>query len=107
MTNERGSQALHDRTERDLAEEKAAALGRVLEKLAGTMAAARVAEQELRAASGPDRETCARHLEQARRRAGEHLWFAIVQREALGLRHHRELLEDFPIPPAFIGPAPR
>jgi hypothetical protein len=93
------------RTEREIAAEKAAALGRAGERLEQALADVAAAARRLDIAREP--------LERARlRQAYARAWDAaaaarlalLIQREALGLRHHRIVDQQFPEPPR--APAP-
>ena len=77
----------------EVAQEKAAALGRLGRALEAALAALR----DFDAACEPSAES--RH---ERRRlvaqAGHALWLFVVQREALGLRDTRQLMRDYRVP---------
>jgi hypothetical protein len=78
----------------ELAQEKAAALGRLGRALEAALAAMHDFDAAEAAAATPQR---------ARRRlvaeAGQALWLFIVQREACGLRDARQVLRDYRVPP--------
>lgn len=76
----------HDRLLREINEERAAALRRISGKLESLI-------DQLRR----EREPSARAS--LRREAQKYRWYLEVQREALGLRHHRHLDEFYAIPP--------
>lgn len=95
------------RTERDLHGERAAALGRAAHAFEAALAEHAAAEAACAADPSPG--------PLARRRAavadaGERLWYLVIQREAVGLRRHDELLETLRLPRdvrASMGPKPR
>ena len=88
------------RVEREIAQEKAVTLGRAgerlqeaLERLAATAAAlAAATDPDARARLGAEYEARRAHVLQAR-------LTLVIQREAVGLRRHRVLDEQFPEPP--------
>jgi hypothetical protein len=90
----------HGRIEKEIVAEKAAALGRAGERLEAALhevreAAARLASRGRDA----DRGALTTAYEQARRRAQAARTALLIQREALGLRHHRVVDQVFPEPP--------
>ena len=90
----------HRRINAEIAQEKAAALGRAGERLEAALAHVTALGRQLDAAPGPDEH--ARLLgeyESARRRAIHARLALVIQREALGLRHHRIVEQKFPEPP--------
>ncbi len=79
----------------EIAQEKAAALGRLGRALEQALAALREFDAAVRVASPAER---------ALRRtlvfeAGDALWHFIVQREACGLRDNRQVMRDYRVPP--------
>lgn len=91
------------RTEAEIAREKAAALGRAGERLEGALADVDRAAERLRAASDPRaRERLAREYDAALARAREARLALVIQREALGLRHHAVVDQAFPEPCAGV-----
>ena len=88
----------HGRLQRELTEERAAALRRISETLESLI------EQllQLRATIGDvhwsDRSPELARYRELRRRAVKYRWYLEVQREALGLRHHQRLDEFYAIP---------
>lgn len=88
------------RTEKEIIAEKAATLGRAGERLEAALA--RVAELR-RAFDGAidaaAREWALASYRQARARALDARHTLIVQREAIGLRNHRIVDQQFPEPP--------
>ena len=97
----------HGRIEKEIAAEKAAALGRAGERLEAALHDAREAAKRL---AGEDRDAARAELaaayEQARARAQAARTALLIQREALGLRLHRVVDQVFPEPPALdrLGP---
>jgi hypothetical protein len=90
----------YERVEREIVQEKAATLGRAGERLEASLAAARVLGDALTAARDPARrETLLREYEAARRQAAAARQMLLIQREAIGLRHHRDVDRQFPEPP--------
>jgi len=90
----------HSRIERELTEERAAALRRIsqtLESLIEQLIALRAKIGEVHW-SNPSPELA--HYRELRRRAVKYRWYLEVQREALGLRHHHRLDEFYRIPDA-------
>jgi hypothetical protein len=88
------------RIEKEIAGEKAAALGRAGERLEQTLADARAAAAGLLAARDDhERERRAQAYASARRRALEARLALVIQREALGLRRHTTVDQHFPEPP--------
>src|SRR5262245_48524246 len=100
-----GSVGYHQRVEREIEEEKAASLRRILEKLDLALARVRALDALVSEAEGALRDRLVSERESARRLAGGVLWLAIVQRESLGLLQHAELLEACGIPRALIVPS--
>lgn len=90
----------HERIKTEILREKAAALGRAGERLEAALDRAAALDRRL-AASG-DPEERARLLgddDDARARALRARLALVIQREALGLRHHRMVDQQFPEPP--------
>jgi hypothetical protein len=89
-----------DKLEEEIVKEKAAALGRAGERLeaalAETHALGRALDDEQDAARRPAR---VREYEAARRRADAARMMLLIQREAIGLRWHRDVDRLFPEPP--------
>lgn len=93
-----------ERLEKEIVAEKAAALGRAGERLERALAEAHDLGAAARRAADP--ETRARALREyatARARAQRARMALVIQREALGLRHHAVVDQQFPEPP----PQPR
>ena len=90
------------RIQAEIAGEKAAALGRAGERLEAAMR--EVAAWARRVRETPDaaeRADLAAAYEQARARALEARLALLIQREALGLRRHAVVDQQFPEPPPF------
>ena len=88
------------RLDREIAAEKAAALGRAGERLEQALAEVAALAEALRGA--PDATSRARVLGEytaARGRAQRARAALLIQREALGLRHHAVVDQQFPEPP--------
>ena len=95
----RRNQALH-RIDSEIMNEKAQALGRAGERLEAALAHVVTVGRRLDAATDPESE--ARLLgeyEAARVRALHARLALLIQREAVGLRHHRIVDQQFPEPP--------
>ncbi len=88
------------RIEKEIAGEKAAALGRAGEHLEHALAEARGAGSRLLdARDDRERERLTEAYVAARRRALEARLALLIQREALGLRRHATVDQQFPEPP--------
>jgi hypothetical protein len=88
------------RTEQEIAQEKATALGRAGERLEAALEEARLLAQRWAAARDPaERARLGEAYEVARQRARHARLGLIIQREAVGLRHHRIVEQEFPEPP--------
>ena len=90
----------HRRINEEIAQEKAVALGRAGERLEEALAHVAAVGRRLDAA--PDGDAEARLLgeyEAARVRAHHARLALLIQREALGLRHHAVVDHQFPEPP--------
>ena len=93
-------QETHRRINAEIAQEKAVALGRAGVRLEEALA--RVAAVGHRRDAAPDPEAEARLLgeyETARVRVHHARLALLIQREAVGLRHHRIVDQQFPEPP--------
>ena len=89
------------RIEREIVGEKAAALGRAGERLERALTEARLAAARLRDPEGvAERRRLAGDYAAARARALEARLALLIQREALGLRRHATVDQQFPEPPA-------
>jgi hypothetical protein len=94
----RGGEGLR-RIEREIASEKAAALGRAGERLEQALNEARDAAARLLAANDDDCTRRAQEYAAIRARALEARLALLIQREALGLRRHATVDQQFPEPP--------
>jgi len=87
------------RVEREIVGEKAAALGRAGERLERVLGEARAAAARLLAAEDDDRVLRAHEYATVRARALEARLALLIQREALGLRRHTTVDQQYPEPP--------
>lgn len=88
------------RVDREIAGEKAATLGRAGERLEQALDAVhRAAARLLAAADDAERDRLADDYAAARARAQEARMVLLIQREALGLRRHATVDQQFPEPP--------
>ena len=93
-------QDAHRRINAELAQEKAASLGRAGERLEAALAqVADIGRRLDAAASLEEQERLLAEYESARLRAVHARAALLIQREALGLRHHRIVDQQFPEPP--------
>ena len=89
-----------ERIDKEIAGEKAAALGRAGERLEYALTEARTAaERLLDARDDQARERLAEAYVAARRQALDARLALLIQREALGLRRHATVDQQFPEPP--------
>lgn len=89
-----------ERLEQEIVKEKAAALGRAGERLEAALDEARALALAVDAETDPERRAArVREYEAARRRAATARMMLLIQREAIGLRHHRVVDQQFPEPP--------
>jgi gamma-glutamylcysteine synthetase len=98
--NERAAES-HARIVREIVKEKAVTLGRAGERLEAALAALAALVQAWRAA-GDDaaaRAGLADEYERAWRAADTARQTLLIQREAVGLRQHRDVDRQFPVPP--------
>ncbi len=88
------------RTEREIVGEKAAALGRAGERLEAALALVHELGRRLDAGGeGATRECLLADYARAREQARAARLALIIQREAVGLRQHRVVDQQFPEPP--------
>jgi len=87
------------RTEAEIVAEKAATLGRAGERLEQALRDVHAARARLDAASTEERRERLADYERACERAARERLILIIQREAVGLRHHRVVDQQFPEPP--------
>lgn len=93
-------QDAHRRINAEIAQEKAAALGRAGERLEAALAHVSALGRQLDAGPDPaDHERLLGEYESARLRAVPARLALMIQREAIGLRHHRIVDQQFPEPP--------
>jgi hypothetical protein len=93
------------RTEREIVAEKAAALGRAGERLEQALAdAADLGRRLVAARDAAEQRRLLAEYERARARAHQARLALLVQREAVGLRHHRVVDQAFPEPPPPFAP---
>ena len=93
-----------ERTEKEILAEKAATLGRAGERLEAALRLAASLHAALeRAPEGAERERARASYREARVRALEARRTLIIQREAIGLRSHRLVDQQFPEPPRLEG----
>jgi hypothetical protein len=83
----------------DFQREKATGLRRSGDKLEQLLAELAEVERGLRARAGPDRAPYAARYRALWKEAEQQKWFLMVQREACGLRNHRDLDLVYPLPP--------
>src|SRR5688500_5438811 len=89
-----------ERLEQEIVKEKAAALGRTGERLEAALADAAALRLALDGETDAARRTTLlREYEGARQRALLARTMLLIQREAIGLRHHRDVDQQFPEPP--------
>ena len=88
----------HDRLERELNQERAAALLRISGTLDSLIAQLQAARERITRLRGAERERQVESYRELRRQAIRYRWYLEVQREALGLRHHHRLDEFYEIP---------
>jgi hypothetical protein len=96
----RRSAEAHARIVEEIVREKAAALGRAGERLEAALAAvAGIARAGRAADDAPARTALATAYERAWHAAEAARQTLLIQREAVGLRHHRDMDVQFPRPP--------
>lgn len=96
----RRAREVHERIKAELAQEKAAALGRAGERLEAALAIVAAIATRIDANADPaERERLLGDYEAARIRALHARLALVIQREASGLRTHRIVDELFPEPP--------
>jgi len=90
----------HERIEKEILGEKAAALGRAGERLEAVLAEARTAAARLLATpAGDEHDHLAAEYTTIRKRVIDARLALLIQREALGLRRHATVDQQFPEPP--------
>lgn len=87
--------------EREIASEIAYSLGKAAKKLEASIARALAAQSALDAADldAAARQRLVARFNEERALAERHLRDLMIQREALGIRRHAELLKLYPLPP--------
>jgi hypothetical protein len=89
----------HRRLQAEIAGEKAAALGRAGERLEAALQEVAVWAERLRTAERAERAALAESYDGARARALQARLTLLIQREAIGLRRHAVVDQQFPEPP--------
>jgi len=90
----------HRRINAEIAQEKAVALGRAGERLEAALAHVVTIGRRLDAATDPaEQARLLGEYESARARAVHARVALLIQREAVGFRHHRIVDQEFPEPP--------
>ncbi|MFI5375932.1 MAG: hypothetical protein ACHQ8D_14985 [Candidatus Rokuibacteriota bacterium] len=96
-----GREEALQRTEKEILAEKAATLGRAGERLETALALVAERRQALEEApDGSARDEALARYRQARTRALDARRTLVIQREAIGLRTHRVVDQQYPEPPA-------
>ena len=95
----RTTEESHARIEREIAQEKAATLGRAGERLEAALAELTAIRQAWRVADATRRDALAARYDEAWRLADTARLTLYIQREAVGLRQHRDVEQQFPRPP--------
>jgi hypothetical protein len=90
---------------REIVKEKAVTLGRAGERLEAALAALAALAEAWHAAAGDvvARARLAADYERAWRAAETARLTLVIQREAVGVRHHRDVDQQFPRPPRRLG----
>ena len=89
-----------ERLQKEIAGEKAAALGRAGERLEAALQRAAVLARALDdAGDAVSRERLGQEYDAACRQAEQARLMLLIQREAVGLRQHRVVDQQFPVPP--------
>jgi hypothetical protein len=82
----------------EMQSEKASALRRVALRLESLLAELQETERALRGLSGAARGRFVERHRELRGEAEKQRWYLIVQREAMGLRHHGDIYELYRLP---------
>ena len=94
----------HARIVREIGKEKAVTLGRAGERLEVALAEVAAIARAWRAAGdAAERERLTAAYDRAWRAADTARQTLLIQREAVGLRHHRDVEQQFPRPPRRPG----
>ena len=88
------------RTEAEIREEMASALGRIGRRLETLIAELHQLHKYLTLYPEKDKEIQIKKYQNTRREARLYYWYLIIQRESIGLRNHDLLPGLYPIPPA-------
>ena len=101
MTQREGAAESHARIVREIVKEKAVTLGRAGERLEAALAevAALTAAWQTVDGDVTARERLVAEYDRAWRAAETARQTLVIQREAVGLRHHRDVDQQFPPPP--------
>jgi len=100
----RRSAEAHARIVEEIAREKAATLGRAGERLEAALAeVAAIARAWPAAGDAAEHERLTAAYDRAWRAADTARQTLLIQREAVGLRHHRDVEQQFPRPPRRPG----
>ena len=89
----------HDQLLKELHEERAAALHRISRTLQTAIEQLELARSRIEMLQGAERERQLQAYRDLRAHAMKYRWYLEVQREALGLWHHRMLDDFYRIPP--------
>ena len=99
-----GTAESHARIVREIVKEKAVTLGRAGERLeAALVEVAEIARAWRGADDAPTRVDLAAAYERAWHAAEAARQTLLIQREAVGVRHHRDVDQQFPRPPRRLG----
>lgn len=82
----------------EIQSEKASAMRRVASRLEALLVELQETEQVLRETSGPARARLVARHKELRADADKQRWYLIVQREAMGLRHHGDIYDLYRLP---------
>jgi hypothetical protein len=82
----------------EIQSEKASAMRRVASRLEALLMELEETEKVLRETSGPARARLVARHKELRADADKQRWYLIVQREAMGLRHHGDIYEMYCLP---------
>lgn len=94
----RGVEQSFGRLEREMAEERAAALVRIASRLEALLAEHERQRAGLSALTGDARRQRLAACDALRREAQLYRWYLVVQREAVGLFHHADVDHFYPVP---------
>jgi len=94
-----GTRAKHDSLLKELQEERAAALARISRRLERLLEQCEATREQIARGRNEDRARALAAYRDLREEAVKYRWYLEVQREAIGLRNHRNLDEFYRIPP--------